>query len=48
MSEQVRVSYDQGRAVVELADRTILVERRDTVNRSESCPLEWLSVALGS
>ena len=48
MTETVRVQHDHGRAVVELQDRTILVERRDTDDHEEICPLEWLSVALGS
>jgi hypothetical protein len=48
MTETVCVRYDHGRAVVELPDRTFLVERRDNPDREEICPLEWLSVALGS
>jgi hypothetical protein len=48
MNEGVRVYYDQGRAIAEVAGLSVQSERRDTAGRRETCPLEWISVALGS
>jgi hypothetical protein len=48
MTDVVTVHYAAGRAVVEMGERSVLVERRDTADRAEGCPLEWLSVSLGS
>jgi hypothetical protein len=48
MNEHIKISYNNGQAVVEMGYRTVLVNRRDTNDREQICPLEWLSVALGS
>ena len=48
MSDSAHVYYENGQAVVEIAGREVNVERRDTENRGETCPIEFISVALGS
>ena len=48
MSDTVRVRYADGRAEVRMGDRALHVERRDRDGRSDTCPIELVSAALGS
>lgn len=48
MGEIVQVRYAAGRAEVEVNGRRLAVERRDAAERASNCPLELISVALGS
>ena len=48
MSEAVSVRYIDGRAEVEIAGRRMAIDRRDRDEREQSCPIEFLSIALGS
>ena len=48
MAEVVQVHYAAGRAEVEVNGRRLAVERRDAEERAVACPLELISVALGS
>ena len=48
MSDMVRVRYVDGRAEVSIGNRALHVERRDSDGRSDTCPIELVSSALGS
>ena len=48
MSDVVRVSYVDGEAEVQTEGRALRVSRRDDGSRVASCPVELVSVALGS
>lgn len=46
MNDLVTARYVDGRALIEMQGRDLLVERRDDEARLGSCPLELLSTAL--
>jgi hypothetical protein len=48
MDDKVYVSYTEGLATVAVDGRSLAVDRRRTKNRSNVCPAELISVALGS
>ena len=48
MSDQVQIEYADGQAEVHIGDRLLKVDRRDDDARSETCPIELVSAALGS
>jgi hypothetical protein len=48
MTDVVRVRYVDGQAQVDAGGQKLAVARRDDDERIDRCPLEWLSVALGS
>ena len=48
MNDLVSARYVDGRALIEMEGRDLLVERRDNDARLGSCPLELISAALAS
>jgi len=48
MNDIVRVSYTNGQAEARIGERTLIVAQRNDEDRSSECPLELVSVALGS
>ncbi len=48
MNDLVSARYVDGRALIEMGERNLQVERRDSDTRIGSCPLEMISAALAS
>ena len=44
----VRVRYADGGAEVRIGERLLQVQRRDNDTRTDTCPIELVSAALGS
>ena len=44
----VRVWYSDGGAEVRIGERLLQVQRRDNDTRTDTCPIELVSAALGS
>ena len=44
----VRVQYADGGAEVRIGERLLQVQRRDNDTRTNTCPIELVSAALGS
>ncbi len=47
-SSEVCVRYVDGRAEVQVGERSLMVNRRDDETRTFTCPLELVTAALGS
>jgi hypothetical protein len=46
--DTVQVRYVDGAAEVRIGERLLQVQRRDDDARTDTCPIELVSVALGS
>jgi hypothetical protein len=46
--DTVRIRYTEGDAEVRIGERQLQVQRRDNETRSNTCPIELVSAALGS
>ena len=46
--DAVRVRYADGGAEVRIGERLLQVQRRDNDTRTDTCPIELVSAALGS
>ena len=46
--DKVRVRYAGGGAEVRIGERLLQVQRRDNDTRTDTCPIELVSAALGS
>jgi len=47
-ADTVRVQYTDGGAEVQVGERLLHVQRRDNDARTNTCPIELVSAALGS
>jgi hypothetical protein len=47
-ADTVRVRYTGGGAEVRIGKRLLQVQRRDNDTRTDTCPIELVSAALGS
>ena len=48
MDEMLKVRYVDGHARVQVGDRVMEIDRRDSALRTKTCPIELVGAALGS